>query len=47
MKCALIRMRNIAGTGGLILGTAGLLFGGYLFLQALPDIKRLIKIRSM
>jgi hypothetical protein len=30
-----------------IVGTAGLLYAGYIFLNALPDLKRYVRISSM
>jgi len=30
-----------------VVGTAGLLYAGYVFLNALPDLKRYIRISSM
>jgi hypothetical protein len=30
-----------------VVGTAGLLYAGYIFLNALPDLKRYIRISSM
>jgi hypothetical protein len=39
-------MKNILVLRNL-LGTAGLIFGGYLALKALPELKRYIHISSM
>jgi hypothetical protein len=47
VKKRLVALRNIVGTGALVLGTAGLLFAGYVFVQEIPDLKRHIKISRM
>jgi uncharacterized membrane protein len=38
---------NFVGTGTLVLGAAGLLFAGYVFVKEIPDLKRYIKISRM
>ena len=47
MKQAMSTLRNAAGTGALILAAGSLVFGGYLFLASLPDLKRYIRISTM
>jgi hypothetical protein len=43
----LLALRNIVGTGALVLGAAGLVFAGYVFVIEIPDLKRYIKISRM
>jgi hypothetical protein len=47
MRNALANLRDAAGTGALILAAGSLVFGSYLFLTSLGDLKRYIKISSM
>jgi hypothetical protein len=47
MKKRYLVIRNVVGTGTMILGAAGLLFGGYVFVIEIPDIKRYLKISRM
>lgn len=43
----LLGIRDVVGTVGMVVGAAGLLLGGYMFLMSLPDLRRYIRITSM
>jgi hypothetical protein len=47
VKNALLTLTKVAGTGALLLGAAGLVFGGYVFVASLSDLRRYIKISTM
>jgi hypothetical protein len=47
IKKRYLAIRNVVGTGTLVLGAAGLLFAGYVFVMEIPDIKRYLQISSM
>lgn len=47
LKRALSTLRDAAGTGALVLMAGTVVFGTYVFLTSLPDIKRYIKISTM
>jgi hypothetical protein len=46
-RCEVKALIKVAGTGTLILGAAGLILAGYVFLASLPDLKRYIRISTM
>ena len=47
MRRALFSLRNAAGNGALVLMAGGLVFGGYMLLTSLDDVRRYIKISTM
>jgi hypothetical protein len=47
VKNRFLAVRNVVGTGTLILGTAALLFAGYVFAMDIPDLKRYIRISRL
>jgi hypothetical protein len=47
VKKEFLVMRNVAGTGSLVLCTAGLLLAGFVFFNMIPDMKRYIKMTRM
>jgi hypothetical protein len=47
VKNALLRLTKVAGAGALLLGAAGLVIGGYVFVASLSDLRRYIKISTM
>ena len=47
MKKTLSTVRQVAGTSALVLFASGLVFGSYVFLSSLPDLKRYIRISTM
>jgi hypothetical protein len=47
MKKKLVAFTSVVGTGSLVLGAAGLLLAGYVFLNMIPDLRRYIKISRM
>jgi hypothetical protein len=47
MKRALSSLRNVAGNGALVLMAGGLVFGGYVLLTSLDDVRRYIRISTM
>ena len=38
---------RVAGIGALVLGAAGLVFAGCIFVASLPELKRYIRISTM
>jgi len=47
VKKALLTLTKVAGTGALLLGAAGLVLGGYVFVASLSDLRRYIRISTM
>jgi hypothetical protein len=47
VKKALLRLTKVAGTGALLLGAAGLVIGGYVFIASFSDLRRYIRISTM
>jgi len=47
MRKALSSLRDVAGTGALVLMAGTIVFGGYFLISSLPDLKRYIRISTM
>jgi hypothetical protein len=47
VKKALLTLTKVVGTGALVLGAAGLVLGGYVFVAALSDLRRYVRISTM
>lgn len=47
MKNTFLALRDAAGTGALILAAGSLIFGGYILLNSMSDLRRYIRISTM
>jgi hypothetical protein len=47
MRRAISSLRNVAGNGALVLMAGSLIFGSYVLLTSLDDLRRYIKISTM
>jgi hypothetical protein len=47
VKKEFVVLRNVVGTGSLVLCTAGFILAGFVFLNMIPDIKRYVKMSRM
>jgi hypothetical protein len=47
MKKALLTTRNVVGTAGMLVGAAGLVWAGFVFVSSLPELRRYVRIIKM